>query len=81
VSALAAPHGQTVDEANTGLQRRGDRPGPGATPEPPEEWTFDMTFRSVGEFPDAFDRAFAVTGLMPAQPWPSCLARRTRSMK
>jgi putative hydrolase of the HAD superfamily len=41
------------------INRRHDRPGWGATPEPTEEWTFDAEFRSMGDFADAVDRAFA----------------------
>jgi putative hydrolase of the HAD superfamily len=41
------------------INRRHDRPGWGATPEPSEEWGFDLEFASMGEFADAVDRAFA----------------------
>jgi 2-haloacid dehalogenase len=41
------------------INRRHDRPGWGATPEPTEDWTFDLEFNSMAEFADAVDRAFA----------------------
>ena len=41
------------------INRRHDRPGWGATPEPIEEWTFDLEFNSMAEFAGAVDRAFA----------------------
>jgi 2-haloacid dehalogenase len=41
------------------INRRHDRPGWGATPEPSEEWTYDAEFTSMGDFADAVDRAFA----------------------
>ena len=41
------------------INRRHDRPGWGATPEPSGEWSFDLEFPSMGEFADAVDRAFA----------------------
>jgi putative hydrolase of the HAD superfamily len=41
------------------INRRHDRPGWGATPEPTEEWAYDLEFPSMGEFADAVDRAFA----------------------
>jgi 2-haloacid dehalogenase len=41
------------------INRRHDRPGWGATPEPTEEWAFDLEFTSMGEFAGAVDRAFA----------------------
>jgi 2-haloacid dehalogenase len=40
------------------INRRHDRTGWGATPEPTEEWTFDLEFHSMGDFADAVDRAF-----------------------
>jgi 2-haloacid dehalogenase len=40
------------------INRRHDRPGWGATPEPAEEWTFDAEFPSMAAFADAVDRAF-----------------------
>jgi 2-haloacid dehalogenase len=41
------------------INRRHDRPGRGATPEPSGEWSYDLDFPSMGEFADAVDRAFA----------------------
>jgi putative hydrolase of the HAD superfamily len=41
------------------INRRHDRPGWGATPEPTDEWTYNLEFSSVGEFADAVDDAFA----------------------
>jgi 2-haloacid dehalogenase len=40
------------------INRRHDRPGWGATPEPTGEWSFDMEFHSMADFADAVDRAF-----------------------
>jgi putative hydrolase of the HAD superfamily len=40
------------------INRRHDRPGWGATPEPTGEWTFDMEFHSMADFADAVDNAF-----------------------
>lgn len=40
------------------INRRHDRPGRGATPEPTEEWGFDLEFNSMGDFADSVDRAF-----------------------
>jgi putative hydrolase of the HAD superfamily len=40
------------------INRRRDRPGWGATPEPTEEWTYDLEFGSMAEFADVVDRAF-----------------------
>jgi putative hydrolase of the HAD superfamily len=40
------------------INRRHDRPGWGATPEPTGEWTFDLEFPSMAAFADAVDRAF-----------------------
>jgi putative hydrolase of the HAD superfamily len=42
------------------INRRHDRPGWGATPEPSESWTYDLKFTSMADFADAVDRAFAV---------------------
>ena len=42
------------------INRRHDRPGWGATPEPSEEWSYDLEFHSMGEFADAVDRAFDI---------------------
>jgi len=41
------------------INRRHDRPGWGATPEPGESWTYNLEFKSMGDFADAVDRAFA----------------------
>jgi putative hydrolase of the HAD superfamily len=41
------------------INRRHDRPGWGATPEPTEQWTYDLEFTSMGAFADAVDEAFA----------------------
>jgi 2-haloacid dehalogenase len=41
------------------INRRHDRPGWGATPEPSEEWSYDLEFGSMSEFADAVDHAFA----------------------
>ena len=41
------------------INRRHDRPGWGATPEPSGEWSYDMEFASMGDFADAVDQAFA----------------------
>ena len=43
------------------INRRHDRPGWGATPQPAEEWSFDLEFTSMAEFADAVERAFAGT--------------------
>jgi 2-haloacid dehalogenase len=40
------------------INRRHDKPGWGATPEPTGEWSYDLEFPSMGEFADAVDRAF-----------------------
>jgi 2-haloacid dehalogenase len=40
------------------INRRHDRPGRGATPEPTEAWGFDLEFTSMADFADAVDRAF-----------------------
>ena len=42
------------------INRRHDRPGWGATPEPTDGWTFDLQFKSMAEFADAVDGAFTV---------------------
>ncbi len=39
------------------INRRHDRPGWGATPEPSEGWSYDVEFPSMGEFADAVDAA------------------------
>jgi 2-haloacid dehalogenase len=40
------------------INRRHDRPGWGATPEPSGEWSYDLEFASMGDFADAVDRSF-----------------------
>ena len=40
------------------INRRHDRPGWGATPEPAGEWSYDVEFASMGAFADAVDQAF-----------------------
>jgi 2-haloacid dehalogenase len=42
------------------INRRHDRAGSGATPEPSEDWSFDLELDSMGDFADAVDRAFGV---------------------
>jgi 2-haloacid dehalogenase len=39
------------------INRRHDRPGWGATPEPAGEWSYDLEFNSMAEFADAVDEA------------------------
>ena len=39
------------------INRRHDRAGWGATPEPADEWSYDLEFASMGAFADAIDRA------------------------
>ena len=41
------------------INRRHDRPGWGATPEPSELWAYDLEFTSMAEFAEAVDQAFA----------------------
>jgi putative hydrolase of the HAD superfamily len=41
------------------INRRHDRPGWGATPEPTEQWTYNLEFTSMADFADAVERAFA----------------------
>ncbi|MFJ7217513.1 haloacid dehalogenase type II [Amycolatopsis sp. NPDC098790] len=41
------------------INRRHDRPGWGATPEPSGDWSYDLEFPSMGAFADAVDQAFA----------------------
>ena len=43
------------------INRRHNRPGWGATPEPSDEWTYNLEFKSMGEFADAADQAFGDT--------------------
>jgi len=40
------------------INRRHDRPGWGATPQPSGEFSYDLEFGSMGEFADAVDKAF-----------------------
>jgi putative hydrolase of the HAD superfamily len=40
------------------IDRRHDRAGWGATPEPSGEWTYDLKFDSMADFADAVDDAF-----------------------
>jgi 2-haloacid dehalogenase len=40
------------------INRRHDRPGWGATPEPTEQWTYNLEFTSMAAFADAVDQAF-----------------------
>lgn len=42
------------------INRRHDRPGWGATPEPDERWSYDLAFVSMGKFADAVEQAFSV---------------------
>jgi 2-haloacid dehalogenase len=41
------------------INRRHDRPGWGATPEPGADWTYNLEFTSMAAFADAVDWAFA----------------------
>jgi 2-haloacid dehalogenase len=41
------------------INRRHDRPGWGATPQPTDEWTYDLEFPSMAAFADAVDGAFS----------------------
>jgi 2-haloacid dehalogenase len=41
------------------INRRHDRPGWGATPEPTDAWAVDLEFPSMAAFTDAVDRAFS----------------------
>jgi 2-haloacid dehalogenase len=40
------------------INRRHDRPGWGATPQPTEQWTYNLAFNSMADFADAVDQAF-----------------------
>ena len=40
------------------INRRHDRPGWGATPEPSQEWPYTLEFASMADFADAVDQAF-----------------------
>jgi 2-haloacid dehalogenase len=44
------------------INRRHDRPGWGATPEPSEAWSYAAEFSSMSAFADAVDAAFAGSG-------------------
>jgi 2-haloacid dehalogenase len=41
------------------INRRHNRPGWGATPEPDQNFSYELEFKSMGDFADAVDRAFA----------------------
>jgi 2-haloacid dehalogenase len=41
------------------INRRHDRPGWGATPQPRQEWSYSLEFNSMRAFADAIDAAFA----------------------
>jgi 2-haloacid dehalogenase len=41
------------------INRRHDRPGWGATPEPADAWSYDLAFPSMGAFADAVEAAFS----------------------
>ena len=45
--------------ASVWVNRRHDRPGWGATPEPSQAWAYDLECRSLGELAAAADAAFA----------------------
>lgn len=45
--------------ASVWINRRHDRPGWGATPEPAEEWSYDAEFPSMAAFADEVDRQHA----------------------
>ena len=49
------------------IDRRHDRPGWGATPEPSESWTYDLEFPSMAAFAAAADAAFADVGRRPGR--------------
>jgi 2-haloacid dehalogenase len=44
------------------INRRHDRPGWGATPEPSGDWSYSREFRSMADFSDAVDDAFGQEG-------------------
>ncbi len=44
--------------ASVWINRRHDRPGWGATPQPTEQWTYDLAFNSMADFAHAVDQAF-----------------------
>jgi putative hydrolase of the HAD superfamily len=45
--------------ASVWINRRHDRPGWGATPQPSQEWSYSLEFTSMRAFADAVDDAFA----------------------
>lgn len=45
--------------ASVWINRRHDRPGWGATPEPADAWSYGLELGSMGELAEAVDRAFA----------------------
>ncbi|MFP5345860.1 MAG: haloacid dehalogenase type II [Actinomycetes bacterium] len=49
------------------INRRHDRPGWGATPEPTEQWTYNLEFRSMADLADAVDEAFGHDAPRPAE--------------
>jgi 2-haloacid dehalogenase len=48
------------------INRRHDRPGWGATPEPSGEWAFGLEFTSMASFADAVEQAFGRRAAPPA---------------
>jgi len=44
------------------INRRHDRPGWGATPEPAGDWSYDLEFPSMVSFADAVEQAFGAEG-------------------
>jgi putative hydrolase of the HAD superfamily len=48
--------------ASVWINRRQNRPGWGATPEPSGEWSYDLEFASLRDFADAVDEAFVQRG-------------------
>jgi 2-haloacid dehalogenase len=51
--------------ASVWINRRHDRPGWGATPAPPEEYSYALEFTSMQTFADAVDAAFAASNGAP----------------
>jgi putative hydrolase of the HAD superfamily len=49
------------------INRRHDRPGWGATPEPTEQWTYHLEFTSMAAFAGAVDQAFGAAQSTDAQ--------------
>ncbi|MDI6099511.1 HAD-IA family hydrolase [Actinoplanes sp. NEAU-A12] len=47
------------------INRRGDRPGWGATPPPGGDFSYDLEFASMGAFADAVEQAFVALDQMP----------------